>query len=123
MILLYCSNHSLGFSTFVPPNSISFTWFDFLSTWFIFRFTPIKAFTNAAILGSNPSKFPPDDGLNPPLNPDGNSDSGLLLLFSESGLLLPSPKVLNSPNGFVSIVSKCEKCSLPIFLILIILFY
>ncbi len=109
MILLYHSNHSLGSFTFVLLNSVGLTWFNSLSTWFIFRFAPIKAFTNAAIFGSNPSAFPSNGGLKPPPNPPSNPSSSngsgklLLLLFPEGGLLLFS-KALNSLNRFASIM-------------------
>src|SRR6266540_6413420 len=96
-ILLYCSNHSLGSSASVSPNSVSLTWFDSLSIWFIPRFAPVSAFTNAAIFGSNILAFPPGGGLKPPPNPPpnpggGNGDNSgggglLLLLFLGGGLL------------------------------------
>ena len=68
-ILLYHSSHSLGSSASVPPNSVSFTWFDSLSTWFTLRFAPVSAFTNAATFRSNPPAFPPSGGLKPPPSP------------------------------------------------------
>src|SRR6266540_6305329 len=99
-ILLYRSNHSLGSSASVLPNSVGLTWFDSLSTWFTPRFAPDSAFTNTATFGSNPPAFPPGSGLKPPPNPppnpgDGSGGSGgrlLLLLFPGGRLLLPYKK-------------------------------
>ena len=73
-ILLYHSNHSLGSSASVPPNSVGLTWFDSLSTWFTPKFAPANAFINAVTFRSNP----PGDrflllfggGLNPPILPN-----------------------------------------------------
>src|SRR6266540_906477 len=124
-ILLYCSNHSLGSSASVPPNSVSLTWFDSLSTWFTPRFAPDSMFTNAATFGSSPSAFPPGGGLKPPPNPppnpgggrggNGGSDGGrlLLLLFS---------KASNSPIGFDPTVPKCGKYPPLVFTLLVALF-
>src|SRR6266540_946849 len=130
-ILLYHSNHLLGSSASVPPNSVGLTWFDSLSTWFAPKFAPANAFTNAATFGSNPLAFPPGGGLKPPPSPppnpgDGRGGSGgglLLLLFSEGGLLLLFsggglllfPKAPNPPIGFAPIVPKCRKYPPPIF--------
>ncbi len=61
--------------------------------WFIFKFAPVKTFTNTVILRSKPLRFPSGSELNPSSNPplnsnDGNSDSRLLLLlFPKDGLL------------------------------------
>jgi len=91
----------------------------------ILRFALVKAFTNAATFRSNPSVFSLDSELNPPSNFDGGNDDNrlLLLLFPKGGLLLLFPqKVLNPPNEFVSIVLKYEKCSPPVFPILVALF-
>ena len=88
VILLYCSNHSLGSFTFISSNSVSFIWFDFLSIWFILRFAPVNTFTKAAMFRSNPLAFPSDGRLKPfprPLLNLGGGISGgrlLLLLFS-----------------------------------------
>ncbi len=68
-ILLYHSNHSLGSSASVPPNSVGLTWFDSLSTWFTPKFAPANAFISAVTFGSNPPAFPPGGGLKPPPNP------------------------------------------------------
>src|SRR6266498_5337840 len=96
-ILLYRSNHSLGSSASVPPNSVGLTWFDSLSTWFIPKFAPVSAFTNAATFGSNPPAFPSGGRLKPPPNPPPNPGGGnggsrggglLLLLFPGDGLVL-----------------------------------
>src|SRR6266540_5478077 len=129
-ILLYCSNHSLGSSASVPPNSVSLTWFDSLSTWFISRFAPISAFTNAATFGSNPPAFSLGGGLKPPPNPPPNPGGGkggsggglLLLLFPEGGLLLLFPKVPNLPIRFAPTIPKCRKYPPPVFTLLVALF-
>src|SRR6266540_705935 len=75
-ILLYRSNYSLGSSASVPPNSVSLTWFDSLSTLFTPRFAPVSAFTNTATFGSNPLAFPPGGELKPPPSPPSNPDGG-----------------------------------------------
>src|SRR6266498_1543110 len=75
-ILLYRSNHSLGSSASVPPNSVSLTWFDSLSTWFTPRFTPASAFISAVTFGSNPPAFPSGGGLKPPPNSPPNPGGG-----------------------------------------------
>src|SRR6266542_1306509 len=128
-ILLYRSNHSLGSSASVPPNSVGLTWFDSLSTWFTPRFAPVNAFTSAATFGSNPPAFPPGGGLKPPPNPPPNPGGGnggnggglLLLLFPGGGLLLLLPKAPNPPIGFAPIVPKCGKCPPPVFTLLVAL--
>src|SRR6266498_3826386 len=117
-ILLYHSNHSLGSSASVPPNSVSLTWFDSLSTWFTPKFAPANAFISAVTFGSNPSAFPPGGGLKPPPNPPpnpggGNGGGGLLLLF---------PKAPNPPIGFAPTVPKCWKYPPPVFTLLVVLF-
>ncbi len=128
-ILLYYSNYSLRSSASIPPNSMSFIWFDSLLIWLIPRFASVKAFTNAAILGSNPSEFSSDGKLNPPSNFSSNSDSNndsdrlLLLLFPKSGLLFPPPKIPNPSNRFVPIVPKCKKYSPLVLLVPVILFW
>src|SRR6266511_2536301 len=68
-ILLYRSSHSLGSSASVPPNSISLTWFDSLSTLFTPKFTTANTFINTVTFGSNPPAFPLGGGLKPPSNP------------------------------------------------------
>ncbi len=106
-ILLYHSNHSLGSSASVSPNSVSLTWFASLSIWFIPRFALVSAFTNAATFGFNPSAFPPGGGLKPPPSPPSNPDSDngggngslLLLLFPGGGLLLLFSKAPNPSDG------------------------
>src|SRR6266498_4059439 len=67
-IQLNLSNHSFGSSVSVPPNSPGFTKLPSLGAYPPPIFIPVKAFTKAAIFGSNPPEllFP---GL-PPL-PDG----------------------------------------------------
>src|SRR6266542_3628639 len=127
-ILLYRSNHSLGSSVSVPPNSIGLTWFDSLSTWFTPKFAPANAFINAVTFGSNPLAFPPGGGLKPPPNPDGgNGGKGgsggglLLLLFPGGGLLLLFPKASNPLTGFAPTVPKCEKYPPPVFTLLVAL--
>src|SRR6266498_5470604 len=75
VILLYHSNHSLGSSASVPPNFVGLTWFDSLSTWFTPRFTPVSAFTNAAIFRSNLPAFPSGGRLKPPPSSPPNSGS------------------------------------------------
>src|SRR6266498_3468072 len=103
---------------------------DSLSIWFIPRFALVSVFTNAVIFGSNPLAFPPSGGLKPPPNPppnpggDNGGDSGrlLLLLFPENVLLLLFPKASNLSTGFAPIVPKCEKCSPPMFILLVALF-
>ncbi len=103
-ILLYYSNHSLGSSTSISLNFISFMWFDSLSTWFILKFAPVKAFTNITTLRSNPFRFFPDSKLNSPsnspLNPDdSNGDSELLLLLL--------PEVRLTPQLFFKWLRNC----------------
>src|SRR6266542_4080027 len=128
-ILLYRSNHSLGSSASVPPNSVGLTWFDSLSTWFTPKFTPANAFISAVTFGSNPPAFPPDGGLksppNPPPNPgggNGGNGGGLLLLFPESGLLLLFPKAPNPLIRFAPTIPKCGKYPPPVFTLLVVLF-
>src|SRR6266540_2182731 len=132
-ILLYRSNHLLGSSASVPPNSVSLTWFDSLSIWFIPRFTPVSAFTNATTFESNPLAFPPSGELKPPPSPlpnpggdssdNGDGDSGLLLLLLPGGgLLLLFPKAPNPPIGFAPTVPKCGKYPPPVFTLLVVLF-
>src|SRR6266540_3430009 len=132
-ILLYRSNHSLGSSASVLPNSVGLTWFDSLSTWFTPRFAPVSAFTNTATFGSNPPAFPPSGGLKPPPNlpPNpggGNGGNGgggggglLLLLFPGGGLVLLLPKVPNPLIGFAPTVPKCGKYPPPVFTLLVAL--
>src|SRR6266542_5812069 len=123
-ILLYRSNHSLGSSASVPPNSVGLTWFDSLSAWFTPKFAPANAFISAVTFGSNPPAFPPDGGLkpppNPPPNPGGsNGGGGLLLLFPPGGgLVLLFPKAPNPPIGFAPTVPKCGKYPPPVFTLL-----
>src|SRR6266542_2293685 len=64
-IQLNLSNHSFRSSVSVPPNSASFTKLPSLGTYPLPIFISVKAFTNAAIFGSNPPGllFP---GLSPP---------------------------------------------------------
>ena len=126
-ILLYCSNHSLGFPAFIPPNSISFTWFDSFSTWFISKLASVKTFTNAVTFGSNPLAFPSGVGLKSPSNSfsnpdDSNGNDGLLLLLFPKGRLLLFPKAPNPSNRFASIMLKYKKCPPPMFPMLVALF-
>src|SRR6266498_3649401 len=132
-ILLYHSNHSLGSSASVPPNSVSLTWFDSLSTWFTPKFAPTNAFTNAVTFGSNPLAFPPGGGLKPPPNPPpnpgggnggnggGSSDGLLLLLLPRGRLVLLFPKAPNPLIGFAPTVPKCGKYPPPVFTLLVAL--
>ena len=71
---------------------------------------------------SNSLKFPSGGGLKSPPNPNNNSELLLLLFLRDRLLLLFPPKVLNSLTGFASTVLKCEKYSLPVLLIFVILF-
>src|SRR6266542_1573337 len=129
-ILLYRSNHSLGSSVSVPPNSIGLTWFDSLSTWFTPKFAPANTFISAVTFESNPLAFPPGGGLKPPPNPPpnpgsgngGNGGGGLLLLFPpRGGLVLLFPKAPNPPIGFAPTVPKCGKYPPPVFTLLVTL--
>ncbi len=81
-------------------------------------------FINAIILESNLSRFPSSGGLNPPSNSSLNPNSRLLLLlFSDSGLLLPPPlKAPNLPNRLYPIVLKYKKCSSLIFFIFVVFY-
>src|SRR6266498_3602203 len=130
-ILLYHSNHSLGSSASVPPNSVSLTWFDSLSTWFTSKFAPANAFIRAVTFGSNPPAFPPGGGLKPPPNPPPNPGGGnggnggggdrLLLLLPRGGLVLLLPKAPNPLIGFAPTVPKCGKYPPPVFTLLVVL--
>ncbi len=114
----------MGSSTSVPPNSISFMWFDSLSTWFISRFASVKTFTSTATFRFNPPAFPPNSRLKPPPNPGGSNDGSLLLLlFPKGGLLLSLSKDPNPPNGFILIVPKCRKYPPLVFSVPVALFY
>src|SRR6266511_2091344 len=101
-IWLNLSNHSLGSSVLVPPNSPSFTKLPSLSAYPPPIFIPVKAFTKAATFGSNPPGLilpprlpPPPDGppgppggppgfppLKPPSNPSPNPGGGFWVLLN-----------------------------------------
>ncbi len=87
-------------------------------------------FTNATIFEFNPPEFFSGDGLNSPLKLFLNSDNGggnglLLLLFSNSGLLLfSSLKVSNLSNGLCPMMLKCRNVPIsPKLSALLVLFY
>src|SRR6266542_3250278 len=69
-IRLNLSNHSLGSSVSVPPNSPGFTKLPSLGAYPPPIFIPVKAFTKAATFGSNPPGLPPPPG-DPPGPPGG----------------------------------------------------
>src|SRR6266511_4150010 len=73
-IRLNLSNHSFGSSVSVSPNSPDFTKLPSLGAYPPPIFIPVKAFTNAAIFGSNPPRLlflglPPPPGFPPPKLP------------------------------------------------------